>query len=92
MVWKVNVAARTEKWVMRLPIQVQKALALLIADIEAGGPVHGNWSNYSRLPGNRHPGHLKKGKPTYVAVWEDVSGQSKVIEVVYAGTHEKALY
>ncbi len=68
--------------------QVQKALTLVIAAMEAGGPVRGNWPNYSRLPGNRHHCRLKKGKPTYVAVWEDVAGQM----VVYAGTHEKAPY
>lgn len=54
--------------------------------------MRGDWPNYSRLPGNRHHCHLKKGRPTYVAVWEDVAGKIKVIEVVYAGTHEKALY
>jgi hypothetical protein len=92
MVWTVTVAAKTEKRVTRLPGQVQKALALLIADIEAGGPVRGDWPNYSRLPGNRHHCHLKKCRPTYVAVWEDMVGEIKVIEVIYAGTHEKAPY
>jgi len=92
MDWIVTIAAKTEKRVTRLPGQVQKALALLIADIEVGGPVRGDWQNYSRLPGNRHHCHLKKGRPTYVAVWEDVAGKIKIIEVVYAGTQEKAPY
>lgn len=92
MVWTVTVAAKTEKRVTRLPGQVQKTLALLIADIEAGGPVRGDWPNYSRPPGNRHHCHLKKGRPTYVAVWEDMAGEIKVIKVIYAGTHEKAPY
>jgi len=92
MDWTVTIAAKTEKRITRLPVRVQKALALLIADIEAGGPVRGDWPNYSRLPGNRHHCHLKKGRPTYVAVWEDMAGQINVIEVIYAGTHEKAPY
>jgi hypothetical protein len=37
MDWIVTIAAKAEKRVTRLPGQVQKALALLIADIEAGG-------------------------------------------------------
>jgi hypothetical protein len=35
--------------------------------------------------------HLKKGRPTYVACWT-VDKKNKVIEVYYAGTHEKAPY
>jgi len=36
--------------------------------------------------------HLKKGQPTYVAVWEVVDNKIKIVdvEVVYVGTHEKA--
>ncbi len=35
---------------------------------------------------------LKKGKPTYVAVWVEREDEIRLVEVVYAGTHEKAPY
>jgi hypothetical protein len=35
---------------------------------------------------------LKKGRPTYVAVWELKDKEICLVEVTYAGTHEKALY
>jgi hypothetical protein len=63
---------------------------LLLSDIEAGGPVRGNWPNYSRLGPRRHHCHLKKGRPTYVAVWEEIG--TRLVEVTYAGTQEKAPY
>ena len=41
---------------------------------------------------NRHHCHIKKGRPTYVAVWEEMDGAIQLIEVTYVGTHEKAPY
>jgi hypothetical protein len=35
---------------------------------------------------------LKKGHPTYVAIWEVKNKEIRLIEVIYAGTHEKAPY
>lgn len=35
---------------------------------------------------------LKKGKPTYVAVWREDKGEVRLVEVIYAGTHEQAPY
>lgn len=61
-------------------------------DLEENGPVRGKWSNYGKLTGRRHHCHLKKGKPCYVAVWEVADKEIKLIEVVYAGTHEGAPY
>lgn len=56
------------------------------------GPVRGNWPNYGKLGPGRHHCHLKKGHPTYVAVWEESPEGIKLIEVTYAGTHERAPY
>ncbi len=67
------------------------ALLMLMQDIETLGPVRGDWPNYGKLTGNRHHCHLKKGKPTYVAVWT-VDKETIKVEVTYAGTHEKAPY
>ena len=76
-----------------LPKTVAAAAELLIAEIEKCGPVRGNWQNYSKLPGNRHHCHIKKGRPTYVAVWEEIDkNKVKLVEIIYVGTHEKAPY
>lgn len=90
--WTVKLSRRTDKSLDRLPKAVVGALLLLITDIEAGGPVRGDWPNYSRLGSRRHHCHLKKGHPTYVVVWEETEIGVKVVEVVYVGTHEKAPY
>ncbi len=90
--WMVVIARRAEKNLDALPKPVRAALALLMADIEAGGPVRGDWPNYGKLGGGRHHCHLKKGKPTYVAVWEESIAGVRIVEVTYAGTHGKAPY
>lgn len=92
MAWTVRVTGKAEKGIKRLPLAVQKALVLLMQDIEDGGPVRGDWPNYSKLGIGRHHCHIKKGRPTYVDVWEELAGQVRLIEVTYAGTHEKAPY
>ena len=89
--WHVVLSRKTAKAFPRLPERIKEILALLIADIEEGGPVRGDWPNYSKLGPNMHHCHLKKGKPTYVAVWVETELGVQV-EVTYAGTHEKAPY
>ena len=76
----------------KLPEKIKKTLALLIADMEDSGPVRGDWPNYGKLGERRHHCHLKKGHPTYVAVWEESPNGIQLIEVTYAGTHERAPY
>ena len=92
MTWTVTLSARVAKGCKTLPIAVKKSLALLLADIEDLGPVRGDWPNYSKLGHGQHHCHIKKGRPTYVAVWEENNGKVKLIEVTYVGTHEKAPY
>jgi len=92
MDWTVGITRRAVKQIDRLPIKVRENLAALIRDMEFNGPVRGNWPNYSRLSERRHHCHIKKGKPTYVAIWEVTEEEIKLIEVIYAGTHEKAPY
>jgi hypothetical protein len=75
-----------------LPVSVKKGLVALIREIECSGPVRGNWPNYARLGKDKYHCHLKKGKPTYVAVWDVVDRESRLVEVSYVGTHEKAPY
>jgi len=90
--WKVDIAAKVRKALGKLPARVRKVTALLVADIEDFGPVRGDWPNYGKLGPGRHHCHVKKGKPTYVVVWEEQKGKIKLIEVTYVGTHEKAPY
>ena len=90
--WIVTYSRKAENQYNRLPSAVQDRLDLLTAEIEQTGPVRGNWKHYSKLTGNQHHCHVKAGKPTFVAVWEEKDESIKLVEVVYAGTHEKAPY
>ena len=56
------------------------------------GTVRGNWPNYSKLGPKDHHCHIKKGRPTYVVCWRVVDDLIQIVEVYYAGTHEKAPY
>jgi len=91
MKWRVTIHKAVEKKLAKLPGKVLDALSRLLADIEIWGPVRGNWPNYSKLADGRHHCHLKKGNPTYVAVWNE-DKDTITVEVVYVGTHEKAPY
>jgi hypothetical protein len=90
--WSVGLKHSVAKEREYLPRDVDASLIALIKEIEVGGPVRGNWPNYSKLNSTTHHCHLKKGKPTYVAVWEVVDKRIRIVEVIYAGTHEKAPY
>jgi hypothetical protein len=89
--WHVRLSKKIDKSLGKLPKPVLDALALLMDDIESSGPVRGDWPNYSKLGPKRHHCHLRKGRPTYVAVWIETETGCEV-EVTYAGTHEKAPY
>jgi len=90
--WQVVLSNRAMKQQRRLPQRVRESLFQLIVDIEAAGPVRGDWPNYSKLAPNEHHCHLKKGRPTYVAVWREDNETLQLVEIIYAGTHEKAPY
>lgn len=92
MAWKVTFSGAAEKQARKLPETVQAILKTLVLEIAASGPVRGNWKNYSTLANGDHHCHLKKGKPTYVAVWRVTDKTIKLVEIRYAGTHEKAPY
>ena len=92
MTWTVNFSNKAAKGCKNLPAVVKRALVVLMLDIKNSGPVRGDWPNYSKLGPERHHCHIKKGRPTYVAVWEENKGNVKLIEETYVGTHEKAPY
>ena len=92
MEWTVTLSKKARKKLRLLPDRVRSTLAYLIKEIELTGPVKGSWPNYSKLGKTRHHCHLKKGNPTYVAVWEVKNKKIRLVEGIYAGTHEKAPY
>ncbi len=92
MNWNVTLHPKVVKNIPKLPERVQKSLALLLREIELNGPARGQWPNYSKMGKDMHHCHLKKGQPTYVAVWQVIDKEIRLIEVTYAGTHEKAPY
>lgn len=93
----MSLLAGARKQKDKLPVKVQEVLYQLVREIEVAGPVRGDWPNYSKLSDCEHHCHLKKGKPAYVAVWRESKGEIRLIEVIYveviyAGSHEKAPY
>ena len=90
--WTVHIPRRVARQLPKLPQRVQRSLFALLREIEEAGPVRGNWPNYGKLSSTRHHCHLKKGHPTYVAVWEITPAGVRFVEVIYVGTHEKAPY
>ena len=92
MQWHVYLSKRVVKQVQKLPEYVKASLVALIREIEESGPIRGNWPNYSKLGINRHHCHLKKGKTTYVAIWQVIDRKIYIVEITYVGTHEKAPY
>lgn len=92
MVWTVEFTGKAKKQADKLPARVRELLFQLALEMGEAGPVRGDWPNYSKMPDDRHHCHLKKGKPCYVAIWREDKGKIRFIEVIYAGTHEKAPY
>jgi len=92
MKWAVKITKKGSKAIPKLPKSIQQSLFLLLREIESFGPVRGNWKNYGKLGDTLHHCHLKKGRPTYIAVWEINDKEIKLVEVTYVGTHEKAPY
>ena len=92
MVWTVEFTNKARKQKDKLPRRVQESLFQLVCEIIEGGPVRGDWPNYSKLSASEHHCPLKKGNPTFVAIWREDKGQIRFVEVIYAGSHEKAPY
>lgn len=93
MKWAVSFTRAAAKQAEALPKGIRERLMALVQALSFGGPAQPTWPNYGKLSGARdlRHCHLKKGKPTYVAVWEAVKHAKEVV-VTYVGTHEKAPY
>jgi mRNA-degrading endonuclease RelE of RelBE toxin-antitoxin system len=94
MSWDVRFSGKVVKQIRELPQPVQMAVRFLVKDLQLNGPTARTWPNFGKLQGQTdcYHCHLRKGRPTYVAVWQVVDKDVKLIEVKYVGTHEGADY
>ena len=80
MKWTVTEKTGLHKRIRNLPENIQNLLIALKKDMEASGPIRGDYPNFSALSGARYHCHLKKGRPTYVAIWEVTDKEIRLIE------------
>jgi mRNA-degrading endonuclease RelE of RelBE toxin-antitoxin system len=94
MSWDVRFTSKCEKQVRYLAPEIRDRLFALVLEIQKLGPSRTTWSNYGKIRGKTdcYHCHLKKGKPTYVAIWKITDKENKLVEVRYVGTHENADY
>jgi mRNA-degrading endonuclease RelE of RelBE toxin-antitoxin system len=93
MDWTVNITKKCSKKFRLLPSEIQFQFSILLKDLIHSGPIV-KWKNFGKLKGltDTYHCHIKKGKPSYVVVWEVRNKTIKLMEVPYVGTHEKAPY
>lgn len=89
--WTVELVGKAKKAFKDLPKSTSHTFRLLLQDLELNGPQAYKWPHFCKLKDTIYHCHLEKGRPTYVACWR-VDKNKKLIEVYYAGTHEKAPY
>ena len=90
--WDVRIKKRAVKNLLKIPISIQEQFKALAIELRTIGPIQNGWPNFGKIYGQKdcYHCHIKKGKPTYVVVWKVID--TKRLEVVYIGTHEKADY
>ena len=92
MSWTVKLTNKSAKQYQKLSKAIRDNIDALMLEIRVAGPVRGNWPHYSKLSASEHHCHVKRGKPTFVVVWREDKEEIRLVEVIYAGTHEKAPY
>lgn len=99
--WQIRIRKKylPEKVRSKIKKDALTTYLLFLKDLETNGPFRNNWPHYGYLDkrNKRLHCHLKKdgkpsGRPTYVVCRQIISENPKIIEVYYAGTHEKAPY
>ena len=88
MKYEVRIKRKIERSLTKLPSDIQRLFFLLVADLQADGPIQNTWRNFSRLGGDRYHCNLNY---RYVACWTCRKNEI-VIEVYYVGSREKAPY
>ena len=87
--WRVRVSKKVIKQTKKLPEKVLQIFEALILDLMKTGPIQHEWPNYSKLTHKRFHCHLNY---SYVAVWEIVDKEIRIMEVVYVGSRKDAPY
>lgn len=90
----MQIIGQTKKSGKILPKKIVVSFSLLLLELKIQGPYRSNWPHYSKIKGtveNYHC-HIEKGKPTDVVCWRILNKKQRIIEVYYAGTHEKTPY
>lgn len=72
-----------------MPSDVQTLFRALLIDLENTGPIQNEWPNYSKLTHGRSHCHLNY---RFVAVWEVVDKEIRILEVTYVGSRKGAPY
>ena len=88
MKYAVHIKKKVARGLAKLPDDVQKLFFLLVADLQADGPIQKSWRNFSPLGSDRYHCHLNY---RYVACWTWRKNEI-IIEVYYVGSREKAPY
>jgi len=86
--YDILVKKRAFKDIEKLPVAIQKKLAMLIDDLMERGPIRSDWPNFSKLGRDAYHCHLAH---KWVACWY-CEENSVIIEVYYAGSRENAPY
>jgi len=94
MTWDIQFTAKAKKQFAKLPRDVRDEFVYLVREIKHQGPTRANWPHYGKVRAKKdcHHCHLKKGKSTFVAVWQVTDKTTNLVEVKYVGTHEGADY
>jgi mRNA-degrading endonuclease RelE of RelBE toxin-antitoxin system len=87
--WTVNVSKKAVKRAKKLPKSVMHLFEALLLDLSKTGPIQHEWANYSKLTQDRYHCHLNY---SFVAIWEVVDNQIRILEVTYVGSRENAPY
>jgi mRNA-degrading endonuclease RelE of RelBE toxin-antitoxin system len=87
--WEVRVHKQAEKRSRKLPANVRILFGALLRDLRISGPNQHEWPNYSKLTNGRYHCHLNY---SFVAVWELVDKEIRILEVTYVGSREDAPY
>lgn len=92
--WVINIVGQAKKSGKSLSKEALKSFTVLLLEMRMLGPYRNNWPNYTKMKNKveDYHCHIEKGRPTYIACWRIVDKNEKIIEVYYAGTHEKAPY
>lgn len=87
--WNVRIHKKAAKRAKTMPKNIQALFDALIRDLMTSGPIQHEWPNYSKLDGARYHCHLTY---SFVAVWEVVGNELRILEVKYVGSREDAPY